>query len=167
MDHVVQIAMGVPLAFAGWRDLVVRRIPNWVSILLALLGVLLRLVAGPRALGLSIALALMLLAILFLFHARNVIGGGDVKLMVALVLGASPLTGLRFLAATALSGGLLACAYLLLQAAGGGRVPAASCARLPVRLWAVECWRARHSSLPYGLAIVAGAAWVLLPSITV
>jgi prepilin peptidase CpaA len=165
MDHVVQIAMLVPLAFACWQDLLLRRIPDGVAAVMALAGIFLRLRDGFQPLGVSLAVAAVLFAVLFAVYLRRSMGGGDVKLMVALALGYGPLTLVGFLFATALAGGVLALAYLALRLAALPPRPARHDAPLLRRLWAVERWRAHRSGLPYGIAIAAGAAWTMLPAL--
>lgn len=164
MDHVVQIAMLVPLAVACWQDLLLRRIPDGVSLVLALAGVALRLRDGIQPLGVSLAMAAVLFLALFALYLRRLVGGGDVKLIVALAIGFPPLALTGFLFATALAGGVLALAYLALRLARRPLLPVPHGAGLLRRLWAAERWRARKAVLPYGIAIAAGAAWVLLPA---
>ncbi len=163
MDHVVQIAMLVPLAVACWQDLLLRRIPDGVSMLLALAGMALRLRDGIQPLAVSLAVAAALFLVLLLLYLRRLVGGGDVKLIVALAIGFPPLALPGFLFATALAGGVPALAYLAMRLVRLPLRPLPRGAGLLRRLWMVERWRARKAALPYGIAIAAGAAWVLLP----
>jgi prepilin peptidase CpaA len=74
------------------------------------------------------------------------VGGADVKLLVALALGLSPLGSYQLLAATALAGGVLAILYLLLRALGDRIpiMPPRTRRFVALRVAAVELWRIRR-----------------------
>jgi prepilin peptidase CpaA len=156
------------LAFAAWRDIATRTIPNHISLMLAILGLAFRLTQGWPVVLLSIAVATGLFVILLLCHAWGLIGGADVKLLVALALGLSPLGSYQLLATTALAGGTLAILYLLLPRAIGSSMPVIPSRPrrfVALRVAAVELWRIRrHGPLPYGVAIAVGGAFVVLTS---
>lgn len=164
MERIVEIVMFAPLVVAGWSDVLTRRVPDWTAGLLAVLGIIVRLMEGPRSLGMSVAATVVLFAILLIIYARNAIGGGDVKLATAIALGLTPLATVQFVIVTAIVGGVIGVFYLVLRHTGGC-LPAPAGAGLPARLWAVERWRARRRGIPYAIAIAAGAAYVLVPSL--
>jgi prepilin peptidase CpaA len=152
------------LIVAVWRDVATRTIPDMVSLLAALVGVASRLAAGPQAALVSLAVAALLFAVLLFLFARGALGGGDVKLMVALVLGMAPAAAWDFLVVTAMAGGVLGLVYLALSRLLPAHLarPAVAGGALP-RLCHVEAWRIRRRGpLPYGLAIAVGGATVLL-----
>lgn len=154
-------ASALLLVIAAWRDVVSRTIPDAVGLLLLAIGGLSRLFEGPSALASSMVAAMLLFALLMVVYSRGFIGGGDVKLMTAFAIGLSPLNSYHFVVATALAGGLLGIAYLVLSRST--RLPhQASDRSLLRRVMAVEFWRARRrGSLPYGVAIAAGGTFVL------
>jgi prepilin peptidase CpaA len=89
-------------------------------------------------------------------------GGGDVKLLVALAVGL-PLAGtVQLLTATALAGAVLAALHLMMRYLPHPRTaPAGS--PLLLRVYAVERWRhVRRAPLPYGAAIACGGIWTFL-----
>ena len=90
------------------------------------------------------------------------LGGGDVKLMVAMALGLSFAGNVRFFAATALAGGVLALMHLALRyLPRPALVPTGSVAIR--RVYAAERWRIlRRAPLPYGIAIACGGIWSVL-----
>jgi prepilin peptidase CpaA len=94
-------------------------------------------------------------------YARGWIGGGDVKLLVALAIGL-PLAGVvQLLTVTALAGGVLALTHLMMRRLPFPS-PAPAGASLLRRVWAVERWRnVRHAPLPYGVAIACGGIWTV------
>jgi len=154
-------ASALLLVIAAWRDVVSRTIPDAVGLLLLAIGGLSRMFEGPSALASSMVAAMLLFALLMVAYSRGFIGGGDVKLMTAFAIGLSPLNSYHFVVATALAGGLLGIAYLVLSRST--RLPhQASDRSLLRRVMAVEFWRARRrGSLPYGVAIAAGGTFVL------
>ena len=163
-------ALGL-LAFAAWRDVATRTMPDGVSVALAVLGLALRCAEGWQAVALSTAVAAGLFFVLFLCHARGMIGGADVKLLTALALGLSPLGAYQLIAATTLTGGVLAVLYLVLaRALASAPSPSSSLppwrrSFAPFRVAAVELWRIRRRGpLPYGVAIAIGGALTLLNS---
>jgi prepilin peptidase CpaA len=88
-------------------------------------------------------------------------GGGDVKLLVALAIGL-PLPGLiQLLAITTLAGGVLALVHLIMRHLPHPRLaPAGS--SVVRRVYAIERWRhLRHAPLPYGVAIACGGIWTI------
>ena len=152
------------LMTAAWRDVATRTIPDSLEPLAPRgrrAGSHYRRSVSLRSFG-SDRFALLIL--LMVVHSRGFIGGGDVKIMTALAVGLSPFDCYRFVIATAIAGGLLGIVYLLLS-----RRPAAmresKRASLLGRVVAIEFWRIRRrGSLPYGVAIAAGGAFVLLHS---
>jgi prepilin peptidase CpaA len=84
--------------------------------------------------------------------------------MSALAMGLSPFDCYRFVVATAIAGGILGLAYLLLSRMPRGPHKSGRVSLLG-RVAAVESWRiCRRGPLPYGVAIAAGGAFVLLHS---
>ncbi len=157
------------LAVAAVSDLATRTIPDEACIALALLGFGARLFAGITAAALSVAVAAGLFVLLALAHARGALGGGDVKLAAALAVGLAPLQTYRFVVATVLAGGVLSVLHLVLR-----RAPpparlvsrSAGLASLARRIVTIERWRIRRKgSLPYGIAIACGGAWVTLTGV--
>jgi len=152
----------VLLATAALHDLATRTIPDIISLLLVITGGFGRLLQGPSALAVSLGCALLLFLIMTTAYSRGLIGGGDVKIMTAVAVGLSPIDSYRFAIATAIAGGLLALTYLLLPAVTHFVCPSDRSSLLG-RVLTIEAWRIRRRrSLPYGVAIAAGGAFVLL-----
>jgi len=128
-------------AAAAATDIGARRIPNRLTLALALVGLARIALAPAGAAVLSLGVDLGAAAVVFLlgtagFHLR-LLGGGDVKLLAAgaLWIGATSLP--PYLMTTVLAGGLLALGFIVWHLALGKRGAAAP-------------------SLPYGVAIAAG-----------
>jgi prepilin peptidase CpaA len=161
------------LAFAAWRDVATRTIPDEVSLVLAALGLMVRAVEGGLpALGWSVAVAFLLFLLLLPLAMFGMLGGGDLKLASALALGLPPLGSYHFVVATAIAGGVLALIYLLLgrvlaahrpvAAAQPRVVPTRRGAPLARRVLEAEAWRVRRRGpLPYGVAIATGGVLAL------
>lgn len=139
------IIAGVLLAAAAIEDAVRLRISN-----LTCLGVLITAVIAMAMAGFDLGLwqnvvnFLVLLLVGTLLFATGKVGGGDVKLLAALGLWFSLAGGVRLVAAVFVAGGVLALLFILARVVRGGRVGRAN----------------RGASIPYGLAIVAGALFV-------
>ncbi|MCX7384620.1 MAG: A24 family peptidase [Alphaproteobacteria bacterium] len=140
------------LCWAAWTDFAVRLIPNAACAGVAVFGLVHRATAGLEAVLLSSGVALGVFVLLVVMHARGLMGGGDVKLIAAVVLG---FVALVHLVSRHLLGRR---PWLLLSSDLSGRG-----AHIWHRVAAIEVWRVRrHGSLPYGVAIASGGAWVLL-----
>lgn len=150
------------LIVVAWTDLSRRIVPDATWFGVALGGALLRASVGWTTLLQSVSVALLLFLPLLLLHARGVLGGGDVKLIVAMAVGL-PFAGLiDFLSITALAGGALACLHLAMRALPRPALVPAGAHTLR-RVYAAERWRVlRHGSLPYGVAIACGGVASLL-----
>jgi prepilin peptidase CpaA len=148
------------LLAASLHDIAARTIPNALCLGIALVGVLVRLLAGDLLPGLLAASLVFLLATLA--WRFRVMGGGDVKLLAACALLPPPATVPAMIAAVALAGGLLSLAYLALRPL----LPAPAASRpasLPRRALRAEAWRIRRGGpLPYAVAIALGAIFTLL-----
>ncbi len=164
-DLVALLTIGL-LAVAAASDLATRMIPDEICIALAVLGLVVRLFAGITAVAVSVVVAIALFALLVLAHARGALGGGDVKLAAAMAIGLAPVQTYRFVVATVLAGGVLSLLHLLLRRAPPPArfvARSAGLASLVRRIVTVERWRIRRKgSLPYGIAIACGGAWVTL-----
>ncbi len=155
------------LIVAALADVAARIIPDGIAIAIAVLGMIVRVtVGGLPGITTSTAAALLVLMVLVILYARGLMGGGDVKLAVAMVLGL-PLEWIyRFFIVTAVAGGILALLHLVLRAAiRTAPAPPPRGAPLLRRALIAERWRiARHGSLPYGVAIACGGIWTILAS---
>ena len=148
------------LLYVATIDVATRLIRNEICLALALLGIADQL-ASPMQVAQSLIAATILLLLLLVIYQRGLIGGGDVKLLVALAIGL-PLTGvIQLLTVTALAGGVLALVHLMMRLLPYPRLaPAGS--SLVRRVYAIERWRhLRHAPLPYGVAIACGGIWTV------
>ena len=155
---IVQILL---LLYVATIDVATRLIRNEICLALALLGIAAQL-ASPAQLAESLIVAAILFLLLFVIYQWGQIGGGDVKLLVALAIGL-PLTGvIQLLTITALAGGVLALVHLIMRHLPHPKLaPAGS--SLVRRVYAVERWRhLRYAPLPYGVAIACGGIWTIL-----
>src|SRR6516164_7315025 len=148
------------LLYVAMIDVATRLIRNEICLMLALLGI-----AGQFASEMhvteSLVAATILLLLLIVIYQRGWIGGGDVKLLVALAIGL-PLVGvIELLTITALAGGVLALVHLMMRLLPyPKRAPAGS--SLVRRVYSVERWRnLRRAPLPYGVAIACGGIWTI------
>jgi prepilin peptidase CpaA len=171
LTYLCFAAFSAMLGLAAFMDLRERRIPNRLTAGLALLYPVYVLVspvpvAWPAALGIA---AVVFLIGLGLF-ARDLIGGGDVKLIAALSLWAGPEHFVWFMLVTTLTGGALSLICLWYRRWGGTIEPrlatpalaatASSGAAHPDAPQSVTT--ASAATLPYAVAISAGGIAVVL-----
>ena len=154
---------------AATNDLVARIIPDTCSLALLLLGLSrLILIDGSASAVADAATAAGVFTVLVMLCMAGLLGGGDAKLIAAstFFLGFERLAD--FFSTTALSGGILALLYLIGHTVLSGRtmqLPPLSGPgfrhgwkrRLKVALAAEHRRIARKQSIPYGVAIAAGA----------
>ena len=98
--------------------------------------------------ALQVAVAAGVFALLAVTFYMGMMGGGDVKLAAAIALWFSPITTLKFLVLMSLAGGVLTLIVLLIHKKRGN--PRLDEDGNPVR-----------PEVPYGVAIAAGALWIL------
>jgi prepilin peptidase CpaA len=149
------------LLYVATIDIATRLIRNEICLALALLGIAGQL-ASPMQVVESLVVAAILFLLLLVVYQRGWMGGGDVKLLVALAIGL-PLTGvIQLLTVTALAGGVLALVHVIMRLLPNPKLaPAGS--SLVRRVYAVERWRhLRHAPLPHGVAIAFGGIWTIL-----
>jgi prepilin peptidase CpaA len=92
------------------------RIPNWLTYPAIAMGVLLRwFFFGWRGLGSALAGCLFAGGVVFLFYLVRAMGAGDVKLLAAIGSLVGPSDAVIVLAATAISGGVLALLYVIFR----------------------------------------------------
>jgi prepilin peptidase CpaA len=148
------------LLYVAMIDIATRLIRNEICLVLALLGI-----AGQFASQMhvteSLIAATILLLLLIVVYQRGWIGGGDVKLLVALAIGLPLMGVIQLLTVTALAGGVLALVHLMMRLLPYPKLaPAGS--SLVRRVYAIERWRnLRHAPLPYGVAIACGGIWTV------
>ena len=88
IGQIAALALGASLlVIAALHDVAARTIPNWTSVLLALLGAVLRWMDGQLLFGLALGLAVFVVAA-FCWR-RGWMGGGDVKLLGAVAITAA------------------------------------------------------------------------------
>ena len=159
------------LGLAAFKDVCERRIPNRLTGALAALYPVYVLVsptpvAWPAAVGLALVVSVIGLGL----FARELIGGGDVKLLAVLSLWAGPEQFVWFMLVTTLAGGALSLFSLWYRRWGGlieahlatfglavtsGRAPAL--AEAPA-----GGSTAPSTTLPYGVAIAAGGIAIII-----
>jgi prepilin peptidase CpaA len=148
------------LLYVAMIDIATRLIRNEVCLALALLGTAVQF-ASPMHVTESLIAATILFLLLIVIYQRGWLGGGDVKLLVALAIGLPLMGVIQLLTVTALAGGVLALVHLMMRLLPNPKLaPAGS--SLVRRVYAVERWRnLRHAPLPYGVAIAFGGIWTV------
>jgi len=148
------------LLYVATIDIATRLIRNEICLVLALLGIVGHF-ASPMQFAESLVAATILFLLLFVIYQRGWMGGGDVKLLVALAVGLPLMGVIQLLTITALAGGVLAVVHLILRVLPYPRLaPAGS--SLARRVYAIERWRhLRRAPLPYGVAIACGGIWTI------
>lgn len=137
--------------YAGYSDARALRIPNWTNLAIAVLFVPAALVAYLSGLPLPILgghlmAGVITFVVCFALFAFNVIGGGDAKMLPAVMLWVGPNEAMNYMFMMALIGGALAVIILL----GRKYVPAVF---MPAMIRAP--FEERY--VPYGVAIGGGA----------
>ncbi len=166
VGHISRILLMVLLLAAAWSDLRSRRIPNALVLGVALFAILSRIpVLASERFWEPPAAALLSFFVLLPLWQRRLLGGGDLKLFVATSVWAG-LGRLPELAlAVALAGGALAIVVLAVETARTRLLPLLAtmpwvCVFVPSR--ALTESSESRASLPYGVAIAAGAIWLWL-----
>jgi prepilin peptidase CpaA len=149
------------LLYVAMIDIATRLIRNEICLVLALLGIAVQFVS-PMHVTESLVDATILLLLLIVIYQRGWIGGGDVKLLVALAIGLPLMGVIQLLTITALAGVVLALVHLMMRLLPNPKLaPAGS--SLVHRVYIVERWRnLRHAPLPYGVAIACGGIWTVV-----
>lgn len=144
------------ICYAAYSDVCGLLIPNAISLMLAAVFPVYALLFAADIHVLShVILAVGAFAVLYASFHLNLMGGGDVKLMTAILLWTGPPLALRFLLVMALWGGLFALILLILQKVLRAHPNLEPNFPVPV----AAAW-ARRGILPYGLPIAAGALTV-------
>jgi prepilin peptidase CpaA len=158
------LASGVVIVLAACHDVAARTVPNWMSVLIALFGVLAAFAGNRLLISLPLGLAIFLMAA-FCWR-RGWMGGADVKLLGAIAIVLPPGVVGTFAIAMSAAGAMHAIVYLLarrlvtppppLRMHEGRRRP------LLLRALRAERWRiSRGGPLPYACAIAFGFLFVV------
>ena len=145
-------------AWAALKDVTSYTIPNWIPLAMTAAFPFAAMAAGLswEAIGLSAAAGAVALVAGMALFALRVLGGGDAKLLAAVMLWLGSPAGVQGLAVMALAGGALAVGLLMLRGP-----------MLRPYLLTGPAWLGRLTTpgegVPYGLAIVTGAL-VSLPA---
>lgn len=136
------IALAIALLVAAYTDIRRRQIDNWLNAGIALAAPLFWWAShmGLTEIGWQLALAAGAFVVLAGLFAIGAMGGGDVKLLVALALWIKPVWFAQLLMVMAVSGGVLTVA---------------------LAAWHVARRHPRKPSIPYGIAIALGGLWVI------
>ena len=149
------------LIYVAIIDIATRLIRNEICLALAVLGIVGQF-ASPTRLSGSLAAATILLLLLLIIYQRGWMGGGDVKLLMALAIGLPLMGQIEMLTITTLAGGVLALAHLTMRLLPDPKL-APTGSSLVRRVYAVERWRnLRRAPLPYGVAIACGGISAVL-----
>jgi prepilin peptidase CpaA len=163
---VVVVALGI-FAVVGERDVRTRQIPNELALAIAILGLVrLKLVDSEIEATFTLAVTIAVFVTGFFLFWRNMFGGGDIKLMAAMVLLIGYRDLFRFFIIMSLCGAALALITLVVSKQRPRRIsrPLA----LPIDM-GVEPPEAPpyRLSVPYGAAIAAGGMITLIAQISV
>lgn len=142
---------------AAISDLRTRRIPNVLAIALFLCGIVLNAVAGWHALAADLAISLAVLTIGSIAFSFKLIGGGDVKLLAAAAGALAYPAGPHFILYTLLCGGAVALVYSALRGRLAQTFFNMRGIALPLFAGVRPALPQNGTSMPYALAILAGA----------
>jgi len=134
--------------YAALNDVATLTIPNWLNLSLALLGLSALAVAGLglEAILWHLGVALLAFAVSFGLFVLGVWGGGDAKMVPAVLLWLGPLGVVPFFYWMALSGGVLALILILARKA----VPQDKAPKV------LSLALKQGAGVPYGVAIAVG-----------
>jgi prepilin peptidase CpaA len=159
------LPLGVCLVIAIVWDVAKRRIPNVVTGAVALLGVAAQLVdRGGWSMASGLAAAAISVALLYRPWTAGGIGGGDVKMAAAVAIWVGLEGMIRYALAVAAAGGVVAF-FMYFSSRKSVRQDVKTnltLAALQQTLPTVEVRAEGRKSVPYGLAIAAGAVFALL-----
>ncbi len=149
------VAVGIYLT-AIQQDLFRRQIPNGLSVGLLVVALVKWVVLRDFSSALwALAIASMVFAVTFVMFLRGWMGGGDVKLMTTSSFFLGAWATYPFLVFTAVAGGFVTLAVLGRNIAVRWLRPAASGG-------GDHDVRVADATVPYGVAIAAGAIWVMV-----
>ena len=157
------IAGAALLIFAALHDIAARTIPNFVSVLLGLLGIGLNF--GSGQLGTSMLLGALVFVVCTACWLRGWMGGGDVKLLTAAALFVPPAAVGAMVVSTTMFGGVVGVIYLIARmiARRVAFIPRRPPHAILARVLRAEHWRLlRGAPLPYASAIAAGTLFVIV-----
>jgi len=139
--------LSILLVGAAVQDIRVRKISNLLVLAVLILGIVAMVVVGPRVqLWQNFLVFAVLLAVGLVAYTKRVLGAGDVKLFAATALWVDLAGAPRLIAAVLIGGGVVALLMLGRVVVGQKQV--------------TEGMRKRRS-VPYGVAIAAGALLIL------
>lgn len=153
-------------AIAAYTDFTRRRIPNALVVAVFVGGLALHSSGGAPAILVSIAIFAALIAIGTIFFSMKIVGGGDVKFIAAAGAALGWPDVLPFLAWTFVAGGVLGIAVSIARRRFTetiGNVGAISYTLLAGARPHITT--SASGSMPYAIAIFAGAAAVVLADI--
>lgn len=142
MSYGLLAALAIALLVAAYTDMRRRQIDNELNAIIALAAPLFWWAShmGLAEIGWQLALAGGAFVVLAGLFALGAMGGGDVKLLVALALWIKPLWFAQLLMVMAVSGGVLT---------------------VVLAAWHVARRDKHKPSVPYGIAIALGGLWVI------
>jgi prepilin peptidase CpaA len=159
------LPLGVCLVIGTVWDIAKRRIPNFLTAAIALMGLTAQLVdrGGWSALS-GVGAAVVSVALLYRPWTAGGIGGGDVKMAAAVAIWVGLEGMIRYALAVAAAGGVVALIMYVISREDIRQDIKANLtlAALQQTLPSVDVKAAGRVSVPYGLAIAVGAAVALL-----
>jgi prepilin peptidase CpaA len=159
------LPLGVCLVIGTVWDIAKRRIPNFLTAAIALMGLTAQLVdrGGWSALS-GVGAAVVSVALLYRPWTAGGIGGGDVKMAAAVAIWVGLEGMIRYALAVAAAGGVVALIMYVISREDIRQDIKANLtlAALQQTLPSVDVKAVGRVSVPYGLAIAVGAAVALL-----
>jgi prepilin peptidase CpaA len=146
-------------AVAAYTDVATRRIPNALAIALCVAGVAVHVTEGFAPVFAALALALAVMIVGTLIFSLGLIGGGDVKLVAAAAAAlGSPGDVVALVLYTMLAGGIIALIFSLAQRRIGTTLANVRAISSAVAIGLRPTAPTSSTTMPYALAIFAGAA---------
>ena len=159
------LSSGCVVLLAAWHDIVSRTVPNWMSAVIALFGMVAATADGR--LLISTGLGLTIFVVAAICWRRGWMGGADVKLLGAVAIVLPPGVVSMFAVAMSVAGAVHALTYMLARRMVTPPPPLApltppSSRPLLCRALRAERWRiSRGGPLPYACAIAFGFLFVI------
>ena len=143
LKYGLLVSFAIALLYAAFTDIRERRIANWLNIGIAAGAPLFWFASGMAVwpdMAIQLALAFVVFWAFAGLFALGMLGGGDVQLLGAVALWLTPMSFLNLLLVMAFVGGAIAVWFVMRRVIFKPKTP---------------------GTLPYGVAITAGALWVL------